>query len=181
MEQTAKPPIYGVMAEFTRPEEVLRAAHRAFDAGYRKMDAYSPFPIEGLSEAIGFRKTGLPWLVLAGGLFGGISGYLMQFWTMAVDYPINVGGRPYNSIPYFVPITFEMTILCAALTAVFAMLALNRLPMPYHPVFNAERFQLASNDRFFLCIEALDPRFDREGTWQFMESLRPEAVMEVDH
>jgi hypothetical protein len=181
MEKTARPEIYGVMAEFHGPDELLAAARRAFDAGYRRMDAYSPFPVEGLSDAVGFRKTRLPWVVLTGGIIGAATGYLMQYWTSAIDYPINVGGRPYNSVPYFIPVTFEMTILFAALTAVFGMLAANGLPMPYHPVFNVSRFQLASRDRFFLCIEARDPKYDTEKTKQFLESLNADVVVEVDH
>lgn len=154
------PDLYGLMAEFDTPTALVAAARRAYQAGYRRMDAYSPFPIEELHEAIGAHHTRLPLLVLLGGLAGGLGGYALQYWVSAVAYPINVGGRPFHSWPAFIPVTFECTILVAALSAVLGMLALNGLPMPYHPVFNAPRFALASRNRFFLCIEARDPRFD---------------------
>jgi hypothetical protein len=176
-----RPPIYGLMAEFKGPDELIAASQQTYDAGYRVVNAYAPFPVEGLAHAIGYRRVVLPWLVLAGGLLGGIGGYLMEFWTSAVDYPINVGGRPYNSIPYFIPVMFEMTILGAALTAVFGMLALNKLPMPYHPVFNVPRFELASQNRFFLCIESRDPQFDQQKTMDFIEALGADEVTVVEH
>jgi hypothetical protein len=176
-----RPPIYGLMAEFHTPESLLAAAHRAYQAGYRVMDGYTPFPVEGLAEAVGFKKTRLPLLVLIGGLTGCIGGLAMQIYLSAVDYPINVGGRPYISLPYFIPVTFELTILFSALTAVFGMLALNGLPMPYHPVFNSPRFEMASRNRFFLCIEARDPRFDAEKTRQFLQDLSPDEVVEIAH
>ena len=144
------------MAEFASPEELLEAARRAFAAGFRKMDAYSPFPVDGLAEAIGFHDSRVPLIVLIGGILGCLGGFFLQYWVSVIDYPINVGGRPLNSWPSFIPVTFEMTILVAALSAVFGVLALNGLPMPYHPVFNVERFELASRNRFFLCIEAAD-------------------------
>ena len=174
-----KPPIYGLMAEFNSPEGLLAAARRAHQEGYRRMDAYTPLPIEGLSEAIGFHRTRVPLIVLIGGLVGCIGGFLLQYWIAAIYYPINVGGRPFNSWPSFIPVTFELTILVAAISAVLGMLALNGLPMPYHPVFNVPRFELASQNRFFLCIEAADPLFDREGTRQFLEGLKPQEVSEV--
>ena len=177
----AREAVYGVMAEFDSPEDLLAAAHRAHREGYRQMDAYSPFPIHGLAEAIGFRRTWLPLLVLIGGVLGALAGFGTQYYAAVIDYPINVGGRPLNSWPSFIPITFEVTILFAALTAVLGMLALNGLPMPYHPVFNAPRFALASHDRFFLCIEAADPRFDRQGTRRFLESLNAREVTDVEH
>ncbi len=173
-------PLYGVMAEFDSPESLLQSAERAYGAGYRRMDAYSPFPIEGLAEVIGFHHTRLPLIVLIGGLLGAAGGFYMQYWISAVDYPLNVGGRPYNSWPAFIPVTFEMAILCAALAAVLGMLALNGLPMPYHPVFNVERFALASRDRFFLCIEASDPQFERERTLEFLRTLNPRSIHEVE-
>jgi Alternative complex III, ActD subunit len=172
--------LYGLMAEFADAPSLMEAAHKAHEEGYRKLDAYSPFPIEGLSEAIGFHKTRLPLIVLIGGIIGCIGGFGLQYWTSAVDYPINVGGRPLFSWPSFIPITFETTVLCAALSAVFGMLALNGLPEPYHPVFNVKRFALASRDRFFLCIEARDPKFDREKTWRFLDTLQPREVSEVE-
>jgi hypothetical protein len=168
------------MAEFDTPEALLEAAQRTYNGGYRRIDAYSPFPIEGLAEAIGFHHTRLPLVVLIGGILGGVGGFLLQYWISVIDYPVNVGGKPYNSWPAFIPVTFELTVLAAALTAVLAMLALNGLPMPYHPVFNVERFALASRDRFFLCIEAADPKFDREETRQFLENLAPRSVSEVE-
>jgi Protein of unknown function (DUF3341) len=171
-------PIYGLMAEFDSPTALVAAARRAREAGYRKMDAYSPFPIEELSEVL-HQKDRLPLLVLIGGLVGGTSGFLFQYWASAIDYPINVGGRPLLSWPSFIPVTFEMTILIAAFVAVLGMLGLNGLPMPYHPVFNVPRFEYASRNRFFLCIESSDPKFDKVATGQFLESLEPREVCEV--
>jgi len=171
--------IYGLMAEFDEPTTLVAATQQAHREGYRCMDAYSPFPIEELHEALGAHHTRLPLIVLVGGLFGCIGGYALQLWASAFAYPINVGGRPYHSWPAFVPITFECTILAAALSAVFSMLALNGLPMPYHPVFNVPRFALASRNRFFLCIEARDPKFDVEGTRRFLETMNPREVSTV--
>ena len=176
-----RPPIHGLMAEFDNATDLVAAAHRAHQAGYRRMDAYSPFPIEELGDAIGFHHTNVPLVVLIGGLLGGLSGYLMQYWISAINYPENIAGRPLNSWPAFIVVTFEMTILGAALFAVLGMLALNGLPMPYHPVFNVERFAFASKDRFFLCIEARDPKFDRKLTEEFLRSLNPRDVTEVPH
>lgn len=177
----ARPPIYGLMAEFATPEELLAAVHRVREEGYRHLDAYTPFPVEGVTEALGFHHTRLPLVVLIGGIVGCIGGYLLQYYTTVIDYPVNVGGRPLNSWPSFIPVTFEMTILVAAFAAVLGMLALNGLPMPYHPVFNAPRFALATRDRFFLCIEATDPKFDRERTRYFLERLVPRVVSEVEY
>jgi hypothetical protein len=173
------PTLYGLMAEFETPTALVHAAERARLDGYRHMDAYSPIPIEELHEALGFHHTKLPLIVLIGGVLGGLGGYGLQYWTQVMAYPLNIGGRPFNSWPSFIPVTFEMTILGAALAAVFGMLALNGLPMPYHPVFNAPRFALASRSRFFLCIEARDPKFDREATQRFLDSLDPRGVSEV--
>lgn len=173
--------VYGLLAEFETPAELLAAARRARDAGYRHMDAYTPFPVEGLAEAIGFRRTWLPLIVLIGGIVGCLSGYLLQYWTSVVDYPLNVGGRPLHSWPAFVVVTFELTILFAALAAILGMLALNGLPMPYHPVFNVPRFALATRDRFFLCLEATDPQFDREETRRFLERSQPRQVSEIEY
>lgn len=175
----ARPPIYGVMAEFDDPDALLAAARRAREAGYRRMDAYTPFPVEGLAAALGHRGARLPFVVLGGGILGGLIGFGMQWYSAVIDYPLNVGGRPLNSWPAFVPITFEMVILVASLAAVLGMLALNGLPEPYHPVFNVPSFELATRSHFFLCIESSDPRFDREETRRFLESLGPRSVSEV--
>ena len=171
--------IYGLMAEFDDPTALVAATERAYREGYRRMDAYSPFPIEALHDALGGQHTRLPLIVLIGGLFGCVGGYLLQYWVSAIAYPINVGGRPFHSWPAFIPVTFECTILVAALSAVLGMLALNGLPMPYHPVFNLPRFALASRNRFFLCIEAKDPKFDLEATRRFLETLEPREVSTV--
>jgi hypothetical protein len=171
--------IYGLMAEFEEPAQLVAATHRAYHEGYRRMDAYSPYPIEELHEALGAPHTRLPLIVLLGGLCGCIGGYLLQYWVSVVAYPLNVGGKPLHSWPMFIPVTFECTILVASLSAVLGMLALNRLPTPYHPVFNVSRFALASRNRFFLCIEANDPRFDLSGTQRFLESLDPREVSTV--
>lgn len=177
----ARPPIYGLMAEFADPAAVVAAAHRVREAGYRKVDAFSPYPIEELSEALDFHKSKLPLLVLMGGAAGLVGGYGLQYWISVVDYPLNIGGRPFHSWVAFIPPTFETTILMAALTAVLGMLALNGLPEPYHPVFNVPRFALASKDRFFICIEADDPKFDHDETWAFLVSLGPRVVSDVEH
>ena len=171
--------VYGLIAEFEDPQTLVSAAHRAHEGGYRRMDAYSPFPIEELHEALGLHHTKLPLLVLIGGLCGCLGGYGLQYWVSAIAYPLNVGGKPFHSWPAFVPVTFECTILGAALTAVLGMLALNGLPMPYHPVFNVPRFALASRNRFFLLIEARDPKFDLNDTRRFLETLAPREVTTV--
>jgi hypothetical protein len=175
-----KPPLYGLMAEFDNPTELVEAARQTYDAGYRRINGYSPFPIPELWEAIGFHKTRLPLIVLIGGILGGLGGYLMMYYMEVIDYPINVGGRPFHSWPAFIPITFETTVLGAALACIFGMLALNKLPQPYHPVFNAERFALATRDRFFLVIEARDPKFDHDTVQEFMKGLNPKEVIDVE-
>jgi hypothetical protein len=173
------PDVYGLMAEFGDPHELVAAAHRAYHEGYRRMDAYSPLPIEELHEAIGFHHTRLPLIVLIGGIVGGLSGFVLQWWASTIAYPINVGGKPLFSWPAFIPVTFECTILGAALSAVFGMLALNGLPQPYHPVFNVPRFSLASRSGFFLCIESRDGKFDLGRTRDFLESLGASEVTTV--
>jgi hypothetical protein len=172
--------LYGVMAEFENPEDVVEAARQAYAAGYRRMDAYSPFPIEELSEAVGFHHTRLPWIVLVGGVLGALTGFFMQYYVAAVEYPLNIGGRPLNSWPSFIPVTFELTILFAAFSAVIGMLALNGLPRPYHPVFNVPGFARASRNRFFLCIEANDGMFDREKSKGFLRSMKAVEVSDVE-
>jgi hypothetical protein len=171
----------GVMAQFQTPEHLLAAANRAYAAGYRNMDAYSPMPIEGLAEAVGFRRNWVSTIVLFCGLCGGAGGFGLLYWISVIAYPHNVAGRPFDSWPAYIPITFECTVLLAALSAVIGMLALNKLPMPYHPVFNVESFaKRASVDRFFLCIEATDPKFEIAKTKAFLEQLNPEEVAEVE-
>jgi hypothetical protein len=174
-----RPAVYGLMAEFEDPTSLVAATHNAYREGYRCMDAYSPYPIEELHEALGSHHTRLPLIVLIGGLVGCIGGYLLQYWVSALAYPINVGGKPIHSWPAFIPVTFECTILVAALSCVLGMLALNGLPQPYHPVFNVPRFALASRNRFFLCIESQDPKFDINGTRHFLETLSPREVTTV--
>ncbi len=171
--------IHGLMAEFDSPSALVDAANRARLAGYKEMDAYTPIPIEELNEALGLRRTRLPRLVLIGGILGGMGGFGLEAWTQMSAYPMNIGGRPYLSWPQFIPVTFETTVLGAALTCFVAMWALNRLPMPYHPVFNVTAFERASTDRFFLCIEAADSLFDPERTRKFLEGLHPVGVSEV--
>jgi Protein of unknown function (DUF3341) len=174
-------PIYGMMAEFDSATDLVAAAHRTHEAGYQRMDAYSPFPVEGLAEAIGFQRNAVPLVVLIGGLIGGLSGYAMQYWISAISYPINVGGKPYHSWPAFIVVTFEMTILFAGISAVLGMLALNGLPMPYHPVFNVPRFAFATKDRFFLVVFSSDAKYQPRETRSFLESLGPKSISEVPH
>ena len=176
----SKPPIYGLLAEFREPTELVQAVRATRAAGFREIDAFTPFPIEEVAEALGEHENRLPLLVLVGGVLGGIFGYVLQYWTAVVDYPLNVGGRPFHSWPSFLPITFECTVLGAALACVLGMLALNGLPTPYHPLFNVPRFALSSRDRFFLCIMSRDPLFDRERTRRFLEGFAPRSLAEVD-
>jgi hypothetical protein len=174
------PPLYGVVAEFENPSDLVAAARRVYSLGYRRINGYSPYPIEELSEAIGFTHTSLPLIVFIGGLVGGIGGFLMQYYIEVIDYPINVGGKPYNSWPAFIPITFEMTVLVAAFSAVLGMLVLNKLPQPYHPVFNLPNFAMATRDRFFLAIEANDPKFHHAEVIELLKSLNALEVNDVD-
>jgi hypothetical protein len=175
-----RPKLHGLMAEFATPDGLIAAAERSHEAGYRKVEAYTPYPIEEVSEALHIRRSHLPLIVLVGGILGCVGGYLLQYWTSVHEYPLNIGGRPFHSWPAFIVPTFETTILCAALFAVLGMFALNGLPHPYHPVFNVARFAEASRDRFFLVIEAADPQFDRRATEEFLRGLDPSEVMEVE-
>ena len=179
MEHSHQP--YGMMGEFLTPEQILNAASEAREAGYKYISAYTPFPVEGLAEAIGFPRTGVPLLTLIGGLGGGLAGFGLQYWCSAITYPLNIGGRPLNSWPAFIPVTFELTILGAATFAVIGMLALNKLPQPYHPVFNVERFSRASTDRFFLCIESRDAKFHLAETAKFLQSVQAHHIHEVSN
>jgi len=169
--------LYGLSAEFQTHEELIRAAEKAYQCGFRKMDGYAPFPVEGLAEALG-KKNRIPLLVLLGGIAGGVGAYYMQWYANAISYPINIGGRPIHSWPAFVPITFELTVLSAALVAFVACLALSGLPRLHHPMFNLPQFERASQDRFFLCIETTDPRFDRQKTHEFLATLQPLLIAE---
>ena len=172
--------LYGLMAEFDDPAAVVAATRHAYAAGYRQMDAYSPYPIEELHHALGVHGNRLPLVVLMGGIVGGLGGYLLEYWSAAIAYPINVGGRPLHSWPAFIPVAFETTVLFAALSAVVGMIVANGLPMPYHPVFNVPEFERASRDGFFLCIEATDPEFDVDATRRFLQSLGAKRVREVE-
>jgi len=175
-----EPPLYGVMAEFEGPNELVAAARATYDSGFRRINGYSPYPIEELSEAIGFTHTSLPLIVFIGGVLGGLGGFFMQYWMEVIDYPLNVGGKPYNSWPAFIPIMFECTVLVAAFSAVLGMLVLNKLPQPYHPVFNAPNFALATRDRFFLVVEANDPKFDHAQVVSMLSTLGALDVVDVE-
>ena len=171
--------LYGLMAEFNAPEDVLEAARVARGAGYRHLDAYLPMPVEGMAEAIGFHSRAVSWWVLVAGVSGAFGGFGLMWWITVKAFPHIVAGRPLNSWPAYIPVTFECMVLAACLTAVISMLALNGLPQPYHPVFNVDRFERASRDGFFLCLEATDPLFDPDVTREFLVSLRPVAVHDV--
>jgi len=171
--------IYGAMAEFDTPEALRAACERAYAAGYRKMDAYAPMPVEGLAEAVGYKKNYVALAVLIGGICGVTGGYGLLSWITIVAYPHNVGGRPLHSWPSYIPITFECMILLAALTALVSMLAMNGLPKPYHPVFNVPAFDRASIDKFFLCIESSDPKFRTDDTLEFLRDTGAREVSVV--
>ncbi len=181
MQHEEESTLFGLMAEFETAESLLTAAKQTFAAGYRKIDAYSPMAIHGLGDAIGFPRTKLPWLVFAFGILGGITGYGLCYWVSVIDYPLNIAGKPLHSGPMFIPVTFELTILFAALSSAFGMFIANGLPQPYHPVFNVPNFVRASQDRFFLSIESNDPHFDLEKTRDFLNSLDPHEVAEVEN
>jgi hypothetical protein len=170
---------YGLMAEFDSPGAIVGAAHAAHDAGYRVMDAYSPYPIEELHHALGIGRSKVPIIMLTGGILGGLGGLSLAAWASAIAYPMNIGGRPLLSWPAFIPVAYECTILLAALSGVVGMLALNGLPSPYHPVFNVPRFALASRNRFFLCVRARDGQFDLDRTRRLLETLQPHEISEV--
>jgi len=172
--------VFGVIAQFATSDELLHAAKVAHSEGYRAMDAYSPIPVHGVYEAMGYKRSWLAWMIAAGGTTGFLTGCILQYWVSAIAYPVIVGGRHFNSWPAFIPICFELTILFSALTAVFGMFALNGLPRPYHPIFNAENFELATMDRFFLCIESTDENFDENGVASFLRGLKPENVSTVN-
>jgi hypothetical protein len=180
MEHAMSSALHGLMAEFASPEELLSAVRRTHAAGYRAVDAYSPFPIHGMDEALKLPRSPVPLLVLIGALAGTLLGFGLEYWVSVIEYPIVVGGKPYFSWPAFIPVAYETTILLGGLTAAISMLAINGFPMPYHPVFNVERFSQAMIDRFFLCIEAKDPKFNREETKKFLEELQPYEVSEVE-
>jgi hypothetical protein len=172
--------VHGVMGEFASVSDLVHAIERAREKGYTAIDAFSQFPSHEVIHALHLPASPLPWMVLAGGLFGMVGGYLLQIYAAVIDYPLNIGGKPLHSWPFFIPITFECTILGAALTAVFGMFALNRLPTPYHPVFNHPKFALASRDAFFIIIEATDPKFDPDTVSEFLNSIEARNVAEVD-
>ena len=180
MAGNTSPSVYGYLATFDDPNGLVAAAQRAHEHGYRRMDAYTPYPVEGLDRAVGDRGNHLPLVTLIGGIVGGGGAYLLQYWTSVVAYPLNVGGRPLHSWPSFIPVAFEATILFAAISAVVGMIVASGLPRLYHPVFNVPGFQRATRDGFFLCIEAADPKFDPEETRRFLESLGPREVGEVE-
>jgi hypothetical protein len=179
MDKAHEPTLYGLIAEFTTPESLMAAAAKTRDAGYKNTDAYSPFPLEGIMEALGKPHSKIAYLVLCGGITGLIAAFGMQFFCNVIDYPINIGGRPLFSWPMYFPIMFELTVLLSAFAAVFGMIGLNGLPRPYHPLFNVQEFLKASRDTFFLSIEATDPQFDLSKTKSFLESLHPRGVHEV--
>jgi hypothetical protein len=179
MNDTRPAPVYGLMAEFDSAGALLTATRHAYAAGYRRMDAYSPFPVDGLAEALGSRHTIVPWITLSGGVLGALAGYALQFWVHVRALPINVGGRPLNSWPMFIPVTFEMAVLGAGLCTLVGLLVINGLPEPYHPVFNVPAFARATRDRFFLCIEARDAAFDLTLTRTFLQRLGPRQVSDV--
>ncbi|MEO6908688.1 MAG: DUF3341 domain-containing protein [Abditibacteriaceae bacterium] len=180
METIQADTIHGITAEFTNSEILKAAARKVRDSGYKKTDAYTPFPLEGLAESLGVRDKWVPFIMLMAGFIGAVSGYTLAVWAMGISLPLNIAGKPTNSWPLFIPPTFEMTILTSAIVGVVSMFILNGLPMPYHPMFNAQNFDRASTDRFFLTIEAEDALFDKDGTWAFMNTLGADNVSMVE-
>jgi hypothetical protein len=176
---TKRPTIYGMLAQYSETTSLIEAARELKGRGYRQIDAYSPYPVEGLAEAIGFDKTGMSLVVLIGCIIGGVIGFAMQWWVAVVAYPLNIGGRPLNSWPSFLPITFELTILGGAFSAVLGMLALNGLPCLYHPLFEIETFRNAHSDSFFLCVKATDPQFDADETSRLLMASKAVEVWDV--
>ena len=170
---------FGLLAEFVESQELIVAAQQVYDQGYREFEAYAPLPIEGLADAVGFHRSGMAWVVLVGGIIGGLTGLGLQYYVSVIAYPLNVGGRPYFSWPSFVPVIFELTVLFAALSAVLGMLALNGLPRPHHPLFAVAEFDRATQDRFFLCIQTSDPLYRDPATRQFLRQLGPKEVIDV--
>jgi hypothetical protein len=176
----SNPELFGLLAEFTDPDELLAQTKKTYQSGYRHIDTYTPFPVHGLGEAMGIKHNLVPYVVGLGALLGGLGGFFLQFWTSVMVYPLNIGGRPLNSWPAFMVITFETAVLGAGILGVVGMLALNKLPQPYHPVFRVPEFIKASNDRFFLCIMNSDPMFDPEKTRAFLEGMNPAGVYPVE-
>ncbi len=171
--------LYGVLAEYDDARALLRAARTVRDAGYKNVDAYSPYPVHGLARAIGFERTRLPLLVLCGGIIGSAAGFGLQYWVSVIEYPLNIGGRPMNSWPSFMPVTFEVTVLVASLFAVLGMLGLNGLPRPHHPLFSIKSFDRVARDGFFLCVHTRDPRFDLTAVRELLSTTRPKEVLDV--
>jgi hypothetical protein len=170
---------FGLLAEFVEPDALVTAARQVYDKGYRDFEAYAPMPVAGLSEAVGFPRSRMPLVVLVGGVVGCLAGYAMQYFISVVDYPLNIGGRPLNSWPSFVPVIFEMTVLFGALAAVLGMLAMNGLPRPHHPLFGVPQFDRATQDRFFLCIRRTDPLYHQRTTRDFLQRLGARGVVDV--
>ncbi len=176
----SEPKMYGLMAKFNRQEDLITAARRTYEAGYRQFDTYSPYPVPQLAEAMHLKGSPLPFVILAGGIIGGLGAFLMMWFATGIDYPLNIGGRPLFSWPAYIPITFELTVLFGAFAGVLGMFAVTRFPMPYHPVFNSEDFnEHGAVDAFYLTIESSDPKYDPEQTRRFLEGLGSALVSEV--
>lgn len=178
--QSTSTPLYGLLAQFETGDELVAAAKATYDAGYRKIDAFSPYPIEEAAEVIGFNRNKVALVVLCGGICGFLAGYGLEYWVSVIAYPLNIGGRPYHSVPQFIPVAFETTVLAAALSAVLGMLGMNGLPQPYHPVFNVPEFARASQDKFFLLIESADSKFELDQSRSFLEQFNPTNINEVE-